>query len=69
VQVKAIAVQVVGKVLDLVMPNNKPMRFCTGAEMAKFGGIYGQIAEKVGNANLVGMVLTEAEVKPLLGGF
>jgi hypothetical protein len=50
--------------LDLVMPNAKAMRFCTGEEMAAFGKAYEKIAERVGAA-MVGEVMVEAEVKAL----
>jgi hypothetical protein len=52
--------------LNLAMPNGKPMRLCTGAEMAGFGAGYARIAEKVGKANLVGAVLTEAQLQALI---
>ncbi len=60
----AVAAKVV--LLNLPMPNGKPMRACTGAEMAGFGAGYARIAEKVGTANLVGAVLSEAQVRPLM---
>lgn len=47
--------------LDLMMPNNKRLRFCTGAEVGAFGSAYAKIAEKVGPDNLVGEVLCERE--------
>ena len=59
----AVAAQVV--LLALVMPNGRPMRSCTGEEMSKFGKAYERIAERAGD-NLVGDVLTEAEVRALL---
>jgi hypothetical protein len=52
--------------LDLKMPNDKPMRDCTGAEMAKFGNRYQRIAEKVGKAKLVGAVLSEDQVRGIM---
>jgi len=52
--------------LDLTMPNGKPMKDCTGAEMAKFGNRYQRIAAKVGKANTVGSVLNEDQVKAIL---
>lgn len=52
--------------LDLTMPNGKPMRDCTGAEMAKFGNRYQKIAERVGKAKTVGSVLNEDQVKTIL---
>lgn len=52
--------------LDLAMPNGKPMRACTGAEMAKFGNRYQRIAEKVGKVRTVGMVLDEEQVRKIM---
>jgi hypothetical protein len=52
--------------LNLTMPNGKPMRDCTGAEMAKFGNRYQRIAEKVGKAKLVGLVLNEEQVQEIM---
>lgn len=51
--------------LDLIMPNGKAMRFCSGTQMAGFGAAYAKIAERVGEA-MVGEVMVEAEVKALM---
>jgi len=53
--------------LALTMPNGKPMSDCTGQEMASFGAAYGRIAAKVGKAKTVGSVLSEEEVRKLVG--
>lgn len=52
--------------LNLEMPNGKRMRWCTGAEMEKFGTRYQQIAKKVGKTKTVGQVLTEDQIKAIL---
>lgn len=52
--------------LDLVMPNEKRLRDCTGAECAKFGGFYAKIARKVGKTKIVGEVLNEVQIRALL---
>jgi hypothetical protein len=52
--------------LDMLMPNKKRMRNCTGAEMKEFGVAYFEIAKRVGDENTVGTVLSEPEVKALL---
>lgn len=52
--------------LDLAMPNGKPMKDCTGAEMSKFGNRFQKIAEKVGKAKTVGSVLNEDQVKAIM---
>ena len=53
--------------LNLEMPNGKRMRYCTGAEMGKFGKGYERIAKKVGSTKMVGSVLDEKQVRELLG--
>lgn len=52
--------------LDLMMPNEKLMRDCTGSEMAKFGNRYQQIAAKVGKTKIVGDVLSEDHVREMM---
>ena len=52
--------------LNLEMPNGKRMRWCTGAEMGKFGGAYVRIAKKVGKTKTVGSVLDENQVREIL---
>jgi hypothetical protein len=51
--------------LDMPMPNGKPMRFCTGDEMASFGTAYAKKGEPVGDA-MVGEILVEVQVRELL---
>lgn len=53
-------------VLDLTMPNGKPMKDCTGAEMAKFGNRYQKIAERVGKTKTVGSILNEEQVRGIM---
>jgi hypothetical protein len=53
--------------LNLEMPNGKRLRYCTGAEVGKFGAGYTKIAKKVGATNMVGSVLNEQEVRKLMG--
>lgn len=53
--------------LNQEMPNGKRLRFCSGAEVAKFGAGYSKIAKKVGPTKLVGAVLSEPEVRGYLG--
>jgi hypothetical protein len=54
--------------LDFLMPigDGKPMRDCTGAEMAKLGNRYQKIAAKVGKTKTVGAVLSEEQVRELM---
>ena len=56
------------KLLDLSMPNGKPLRDCTGSDCKKFGGWLGKIAAKVGARQKVGSVLSEAQVRKLNRG-
>ncbi len=53
-------------ILNLEMPNGKRMRYCTGEEMARFGGLYARIAKRVGKTKRVGEVLSEAQVRGML---
>lgn len=48
--------------LELVMPNGKALRDCTGEQCTKFGGFYARIGKKVGATQLVGRVLTADDV-------
>lgn len=52
--------------LNMEMPNGKRMRWCTGAEMVKFGGAYTRIGKKVGTTKTVGQVLDEKAVRSFL---
>lgn len=63
-KVEAIKEQIM--LLNLEMPNGKRMRWCTGAEMEKFGARYQQIAKKVGKTKTVGEVLSEEQVKAIM---
>jgi hypothetical protein len=49
--------------LDLEMPNGKPLRDCTGRDCARFGGWYQRLADRVGPRKLVGNVLSEQDVR------
>jgi hypothetical protein len=48
--------------LDMVMPNGKKMRDCTGGEMTQFGGWYIKVGERVGIDGIVGNELNEKQV-------
>lgn len=64
--VEAIKAKIV--MLDFLMPigDGKPMRDCTGADMAKLGNRYQKIAAKVGKTKTVGAVLSEEQVRELM---
>ena len=53
--------------LELILPNGKALRDCTGKECAEAGGLFAKIASKVKPTEIVGVVLSEAEVRKLYG--
>lgn len=57
--------------LDLAMPNGKPLRECTGSECKKLGPKMGAWLTKIGEAvkprQIVGDALSEEEVRNLYG--
>lgn len=63
-KIKVAAVRMV--LLDMVMPNGKALRDSTGKDCAKAGGWLAAIAKKIKPADIVGKVLSEAEVRELL---
>jgi hypothetical protein len=50
----------------LLSGESKQLRYVLGRELAELGGIYHAVAKKVGDENMVGEVLVEAELKALL---
>jgi hypothetical protein len=52
--------------VTLLSGEEKPLRYCLGAELGQLGVAFSRIAEKVGPTNMVGECLTEAEAKVLL---
>ncbi len=52
--------------LNLEMPNGKRMRWCTGAEMTKFGGAFTKIGKKIGATKIVGQEMDEKQVRQLM---
>jgi hypothetical protein len=52
-------------VLDLVMPNGKSLRDCTGAYARKCGGVISKIAAKVKPGQLVGQAITEKQAQQI----
>ena len=66
-EVKVLAAQARETImLDLIMPNGKQMRYCTGQEMSGFSAAYQAIATMVGPNCLVGEILVEAQICELL---
>jgi hypothetical protein len=51
--------------LDLLMPNGKTLRNCTGADCESFGGWFARLAKHVPAKELVGDVLNERDVRKL----
>jgi hypothetical protein len=54
-------------ILDLVLPNGKKLRDCTGKDCAKAGGLYAKIAGRVKPNQIVGQVLTEDQIRKMWG--
>lgn len=48
--------------LDLIMPNGKRLRDCTGAEIHRFGGIYINIAKTIKPTQVLGNYINAAEL-------
>lgn len=55
------------RLLDMVMPNGKALRDCTGADVRRFGAGFSSIAKKVKPRQLVGQALTETDLRQMLG--
>jgi len=51
--------------LDMIMPNGKPLRECTGKEIKRFDGWLAKVAAKVKPNEKVGAVLSEEQVRKL----
>ncbi|MGY4614783.1 hypothetical protein ACVWZ4_000010 [Bradyrhizobium sp. USDA 4472] len=61
---EAIKAQII--MLDLTMPNGKAMRDCTFQEMAMFGNRFTKLAAMGKKTELVGVKLTEEQVKAIM---
>jgi hypothetical protein len=48
--------------LDLIMPNGKTLRNCTGRECRQVGGWLTKVADRVGDRGVVGTILDEQEL-------
>jgi hypothetical protein len=48
--------------LDLIMPNGKALRDCTGRECRQAGGWLTRVADRVGDHGVVGATLDEQEI-------
>jgi len=53
--------------LDLIMPNGKKLRDCTGTECGEFSSAYARLKDKVGR-RIVGKVLSEKEIRSIVFG-
>lgn len=53
---------IASRLFDFVMPNGKPLHDCTGGECMEAGGLFAKIGERVGKNNVVGHVLTVADI-------
>jgi hypothetical protein len=54
------------RLLDILTPNGKALRDCTGADCIKFGGLYARIGKKVGDRRVVGKVLSAADLSAMM---
>jgi hypothetical protein len=52
--------------LDMIMPNNKPLRDCTGAECAAVGGWLAMVAARMAPSQIVGKVFEENDIRAML---
>lgn len=68
VAVSTAKAKIAERLFNIVTPNGKALRNCTGAECRKLGGWYSKIATKVGSARIVGRVLTAEDVAALWAG-
>lgn len=50
--------------MDLIMPNDKPLRDCTGKDCLKFGGWLATVGKKVGKST-VGAKMSEADLRSM----
>lgn len=64
-RVEKIKAQIV--MLDLAMPNGKRLGDCTGAELLRLNSRFKKLADRVGKAKTVRSVLSEAQVKTIMG--
>jgi hypothetical protein len=63
--IKARATQMV--LLDMVMPSGKALRDSTGKDCAKAGGWLAKIAKAIKPSDVVGKVLSEAQIRKMFG--
>jgi len=55
-------------ILDLIMPNGKPLRVCTGAYGRQCGGGIGRVAKAVKPMQIIGQVLNDEQAQRLWRG-
>jgi len=66
---KALKAQVQKVVLlDLVMPNGKPLRDCKGKDLTRIGGWAGKLAKMLKPNEIVGKVLKESTIRKVWSG-
>lgn len=66
VAVEAMKLQIIDNLLEMTMPNSKPLSDCTGAECLAFGGWLQKVGERVGLTKTVGEVLTAGQLRDIL---
>jgi hypothetical protein len=66
-KVHTLKIKIVGKLLDVIMPNGKKLANCTGADCIRFGGWLINVGEVVGVTKVVGEILSEKELIKFMG--
>ena len=56
------------RLFNMIMPNGKALRECTGAECVQFGGYFIKIGKAVGAKEIVGNVMASGDITSLLEG-
>lgn len=55
--------------LEMLMPNGKKLRHCTGAELAKFGGVFYTLSHKLKPNQVVDKHLSESDIRNVASQF
>jgi hypothetical protein len=62
---KAVKGKILGRMLDLILPNGKRLAEATGSDCIRAGGWLKAVGEKVGARQVVGKVLGEEDLRQL----
>jgi hypothetical protein len=64
-EINGMKFKIMGKALELIMPNGKKLGQCTGTDCLRFGGWLSKVGEAVGPTRLVGDVFSENDLAKL----